>query len=247
MTAVRRGETNIGVGAPARRRPRRRPPALLGLRLREDHLSSFIAPSPLDARPSPILRRRQPERCTRSRHHTARGRPRVAGGGRGWPPGRLLGAGQVRAPVVAGQLEGPSVEGDAGGTVAERSLGGEGFDHLLGPGTGPGTPQAADALHPEREAHGAVDALKHPRQLLLTLDEHDAADARRPARDALRDAHDLRSALPIPDPDAVVSGAELVPHVPHLSPYAQASEGAKRQGGGLVVAFADAAPSLYLM
>src|SRR5215210_1989308 len=161
--------------------------------------------------------------------------------------GRLLDVDQVRAAVVAGQLEGPCIEGDAGGAVAERRLLREGRDHLLDPGAGPGAVQAADAVPPEGEAHGAVDTFKHPCKLLLALDEHDAADARRPARNALRDAHDLHPALLIPDPDAVVPRAELVPHLPHLSLYAKAGEGGERQGGGLVVAVADAAPGLRLI
>src|SRR5688500_10226844 len=146
---------------------------------------------------------------------------------------------------LAGQLDGALVEWYWSDTVAERGLCGEGFDRLVDPGLAAGGMQAANALPPEGEAHGAVDALQDPRQLLLALDEHDAADARRPPRDPLRDADDLHPALEIPDPDAVVPGAELVPHLPYLGPHPQARQGAERQGGGLVVAVADAAPGLY--
>jgi hypothetical protein len=82
------------------------------------------------------------------------------------------------------------------------------------------------------------------RQRLLALDEHDTADARRPARDALCDVDDLRSVLPISHPDAVVSGAELVPYLSDFCLDAQAREGAEDQGGSLVVAVAGGAPGL---
>src|ERR671921_510333 len=146
---------------------------------------------------------------------------------------RLLSADQVRAAVATGQLERPLIEGDAGGAVSERRFLREGADDFIDPGLAAGGAQAADALPPEREAHGAVDTLEDPRQNFLPLDEHDAADARRPARYPLRDTDDFHSALPIPHPDAVVPGTELVPHLPHSqAPHPEAREGPERQSGG---------------
>ena len=131
---------------------------------------------------------------------------------------RLLRADQVRAAAAAGQLERPLIEGDAGGAVWSAASCAKAPTTSSTPASQPAARRLPTLSPPEREAHGAVDPLEDPRQNLLPLDEHDAADARRPARYPLRDTDDFHSALPIPHPDAVVPGTELVPHLPTATP-----------------------------
>src|SRR3712207_2663379 len=157
-----------------------------------------------------------------------------------------LGPDQVRLTPLAGELENLFTQRDADGSVAELRLCGESLDGLPHPGLTTGAPEAADALGSEGEAHGAVDALQDPGQLVFARDEDYAADARRPPRDALRDADHLHPALPAPDPDAVIPGAELVAHLPDLRPDAQPPEGTQDQGCCLVVAVADLPPGLVI-
>ena len=102
----------------------------------------------------------------------------------------------MRVASLAGQLENFFIERDADGAVAELRLCVESADGLPHPCLVPGAPEAADALGPEGEAHGPVDALQDPSQLVFALDEDDAADARRPPRDALPTTFIPTSQLP---------------------------------------------------
>src|SRR5918998_1217359 len=139
------------------------------------------------------------------------------------------------------------VERDADGAVDLFRFGGEGFDGVSCPRLVSGALQAADALLSEGQMHCVVDTLEHARQIPLPLDEHDAPYARRPACDPLRDPDDFHSVLSVPDPYAVVTGAELLAHLPHLGHHPEPRERAEDKGRGLIVAIPDAAPGLRLV
>src|SRR5215213_3871875 len=150
---------------------------------------------------------------------------------------------QVLCALPGGQAQRLLVDRGADGAVGAFGFSGEGFDGVLRPRLVAGAAKAADALGSEGQAHEAVDPLEHARQILLAFDEHDSSYARGAACDPLRDPDDFHAFFAVPDPYAVVPGAELVAHLPHLGRHPEPPERAEDQVGGLIVAILDAAPT----
>src|SRR5918995_1391778 len=154
---------------------------------------------------------------------------------------------QVLSALAVGERQRLLVQGRADGAVGAFGFCGEGLHGVRGSLLVAGATEAADARWSERQVHGAVDPAEDAGQLALSLHEHDAPDASGAACDPLRDADDFHAVLPVPDPYAVISRAELVAHLPHLGRHPQPRESGEDEGCRLVVAVPDATPGFLIV